>query len=110
MATSPLPLDLLDEGARRLAGLAAAFVVTVIAIFPLQLVIQPQIAPLLGDPITRLVALFAILIAAGLVALQRYKVVNSRTLLGVGMVFEIAVALALAMVETARPFNPSVPL
>ena len=110
MATVPLPLDLLDEGAQRLAGLAAAFVVTVIAIFPLQLVIQPQIAPLLGDPITRLVALFAILIAAGIVALQRYKVVSSRTLLGVGMVFELAVAVAMAMVETARPFDPSVPL
>jgi tRNA A-37 threonylcarbamoyl transferase component Bud32 len=110
MATVPLPLDVLDDGARRLAGLAAAFVVTVMAIFPLQLAIQPQIAPLLDDPITRLVALFAILIAAGLVALQRYGVVNSRTLLGVGMVFELAVALAMAMVETARPFDPSVPL
>ena len=56
-ATVPLPLDLLDEGARRLAGLAAAFVVTVIALYLLQRVMQPQIAPLLDDPITRLVAL-----------------------------------------------------
>src|SRR5688500_17977895 len=110
MAIAPLPLDLLDEGARRLAGLAAAFVVATIAIFPLQLVIQPQIAPPLDDPITRLVVLSALLIAAGLVALQRYRVVNSRTLLGIGMIFELAVALAMAMVETARPFDPSVPL
>ena len=52
----------------------------------------------------------AILIAAGLVALRHYNVVTSRTLLRIGMLFEIAVALSIAMVETSRPFDSSVPL
>jgi serine/threonine-protein kinase len=110
MATVPLPLDVIDEGARRLAGLAAVIAVAAIGAYAFLRVMQPPIAPLLDDPITRLVALATILIAAGLVALQRYKVVTSRTLLDFGMAFELIVALAIAMVETARPFDPSVPL
>ena len=110
MASAPLPLDLLDEGARRVAGLAATVVVAVIAGYPFQRIAQPQIAPLLDDPVTRLIALAVVLIAAGLVALYRYKVVSSRMLLKFGMVFEIGVALAIAMVETSRPFDPSAPL
>jgi eukaryotic-like serine/threonine-protein kinase len=110
MATAPLPLDLLDEGARRLAGLAAAVAIAAIALYGFERLMQPELAPLLDDPVTRLIGLAMILIAAGIVALYRYKVVTARTLLGVGMVFEVAVALAIAMVETARPFAPSVPL
>ena len=110
MAMAPLSLEVLDEGARRLAGLAAAFIATVIAVYPFQRLMQPQIAPLFDDPITRLVGLAVVLLAAGIVALHHYKVVASRTLLTFGIVFEIAVALAFAMVETARPFDPSLPL
>ena len=61
---------------------------------------QPQIAPLLDDPVTGSSRSDAMLIAAGLVALQRYNVVTSRTLLRFGMVFEVAVAFSIAMVET----------
>jgi serine/threonine-protein kinase len=105
-----LSLDLLDEGARRLAGLAAAVIVGIISMYVFQRLLQPSIVPLLDDPVTRLVALMVILIAAGLVALQRYNVVASRTLLGFGILFEIAVALSIAMVETSRPFDASQPL
>ena len=50
-----LSLELLEEGARRLAGLAAVLVVTVIALYLFQRLMQPQIAPLFDDPVTRLV-------------------------------------------------------
>jgi serine/threonine-protein kinase len=105
-----LPLEVLDEGARRLAGLASVLAVTGVTLYVFQRLMQPQIAPLLDDPITRLAALAAILIAAGLVALQRYRVVTSRTLLRFGFLFEMAVAFSISMVETSRPFDPSVPL
>ena len=106
----PLSLDVIDEGARRLAALAAVFVVTTMASFSLLLLLQPDIAPILRDPITRLTILAATLIAAGIVALRRYKVVPSRTLLQIGMVLEIAVAFSMSMVETLRPFDSSTPL
>jgi eukaryotic-like serine/threonine-protein kinase len=110
MAQVPLSFALIDEGARRLAGLSAVLVVTIVTMYAVQRVMQPEIAPLLDDPIARLVGLATILIAAGLVALQRYRVVTSRTLLSFGMVLEMSVAFAIAMVETSRPFDTSVPL
>jgi serine/threonine-protein kinase len=105
-----LSLQLLDEGARRLAALAAVLAVTVIAMQVLHRLAQPQIAPILDDPISRLAALSAVLMAAGVVALYRYHVVTSRALLSIGMVFEIAVAFSIAMVETSRPFDSNAPL
>ena len=83
------------------------FVVISIALYVFQRLMQPRIAPTFDDPVTRLVGLMAILIAAGLVALRQYNVVTSRTLLRFGMFFEIAVALSIAMVETSQPFDPS---
>src|SRR5215203_4081470 len=105
-----VPLQLLDEGARRLALLAAVLAVTFIALQLFQRLAQPQLAPILDDPIVRLAALAAILMAAALVALHRYHVVTSRALLSIGMVFEVLVAFAIAMVETSRPFAPDAPL
>jgi len=90
--------------------LAAVFVVTSIALYLLQRLMQPQIAPIFDDPVTRLIGLISVLTAAGLVALRQYDVVTSPTLLRFGMFFEIAVALSIAMVETSRPYNPSNPL
>ncbi len=106
----PLSAALLEEGARRLSGLAAVLVVTTVVSFALLLLLQPQVAPLLDDAITRLAVLAATLIAGGVVALRRYNVVAPRTLLQIGMLLEIAVAFAMAMVETSQPFDPSVPL
>jgi hypothetical protein len=105
-----LSLELIEQGARRLTRLAAAVGVIFIILYLFHRLMQPQIVPLFDDPLTRLVALMTILIAAGLVALRQYDVVTSRTLLRFGMLFEIAVALSIAMVETSRPFNPSDPL
>jgi len=105
-----LSLELLEEGARRLPRLAAALVVAALTLYVFERLMQPQIVPLFDDPLTRLAGLVAILIAAGLVALRQYNVVTSRTLLRLGMLFEIAVAFSIAMVETSRPFDPSLPL
>ncbi len=105
-----LSLELLEEGARRLTWLAAVLVVTSITLYMFQRLMQPQIASIFDDPVTRLVWLMVVLIAAGLVALRQYNVVPSRMLLRFGMLFEIAVAFSIAMVETSQPFQPSVPL
>ena len=110
MATAPLPLDVFDQGARRLAGLAAVLAVTVPAVYAFQRAMQPQLATILDDPLTRLAALATVLVAAGIVALHHFNVVNSRALLGCGAVFEVTVAFAIGLVETARPFDPSEPL
>jgi serine/threonine-protein kinase len=98
---------MVDEGARRLTGLAIVLAVAVVIWHLMQRLAQPQAAAVLDDPVNRLAALVVVLMAGGLVALQHYRVVTSRTLLQLGMAFEIAAALSIAMVETSRPFDAS---
>jgi eukaryotic-like serine/threonine-protein kinase len=105
-----LSFEVLEEGARRLTRLAVALVVTAIMLHLFHRVMQPQIVPVFDDPVNRLAGLMAILIAAGLVALRQYRIVPTRTLLRFGMLFEISVAFAIALIETARPFDPSTAL
>ena len=102
--------QLIDEGARRLARLAAVVPPTVVATYGFQRFAQPQLAPILDDPVNRLGAVATILMAIGLFALHRYRVVTSRDLLRIGMVFEVAVAFSISMVETSRPFDAHTPL
>lgn len=105
-----LSLEMLEEGSRRLTFLAVAWVVLAITLHLFHRVMQPQIVPVFDDLVNRLAGLTAILIAAGIVALRQYKVVSSRILLRFGMIFEIAVAFAISLVETSRPFDPTIPL
>ena len=105
-----LPPQTLDEGAERLPWLAVVLGSAVIAWHIFQRLAQPQMAPILDDPLNRLAALFAVLMAAALVLLQRNRIVTSRNLLHLGMVFEIVVAMSIAMVETSRPFDRTAPL
>ncbi len=111
--TSPilLPQQRLEEdAAQKLAAVAATVAATLVTVYLLQYLMQPQIAPILGDPVVRLAALVAVLMAIGLLALRRYNVVTPRTLLRVGMPFEIVVAFSIAMVETSRPIDVTAPL
>ena len=89
---APLSQQLVDEGASRFTGFAAVLAVGVVMFHVVQRIAQPQLAPLIDDPVNRLAALLAVLMAGGLVALQRFNAVTSTTLLQLGMAFEIAVA------------------
>jgi len=90
--------------------LAVFLAVVVVAVQVFQRLIQPQLVSVIDDPVNRLATLVAVLMAIGLFALQRFRLVTSRTMLGLGMVFEVVVAFAVSMVETSRPFDPRVPL
>jgi serine/threonine-protein kinase len=102
---APLTQQTLDEGAQRLTGVAVVVAVAVVTWLLLQQLAQPHSAAILSDPVNRLGALFVVLMAGGVVALQRYGVVTSRTVLRLGMAFEIVAAISIAMVETSRPFD-----
>jgi eukaryotic-like serine/threonine-protein kinase len=105
-----LPPQLVESGAQRLAVVGVALAGSVVALQVFQRLAQPQIAPIIDDPINRLCSLAAVLMGGGLFALQRYKVVTPRTLLRFGRVFELVVAFSIAMVETSRPFSIGMPL
>jgi serine/threonine protein kinase len=105
-----LPPKLLDDAAKRMSILAVFFAVVVVIVQVFQRLIQPQMVAVIDDPINRLATLAAVLMAVGLFALHRFRLATSRTLLALGMVFEVVVALSISMIETSRPFDPRVPL
>ena len=78
----------------------AALVVLVITF---QQIAQPDLAAVYRDPIIRLITLATVLMAAGLYALRHYRLISPAGLLTLGLAFEVVVALAIAMVETAVP-------
>ncbi|MEO8259535.1 MAG: serine/threonine-protein kinase [Acidobacteriota bacterium] len=105
-----LPPKLLDDAAQRMSILAVFLAVVVVIVQVFQRTIQPQLVAVIDDPVNRLATLAAVLMAIGLFALQRLRLATSRTLLGLGMLFEVVVALAISMFETSRPFDPVAPL
>jgi hypothetical protein len=105
-----LPPKLVEDAAQRLSILAVFLVVTVVVVQVVQRFGQPELASIIDDPVNRLATLASVLMAIGLFALQRLRLVTARTLLGLGMAFEVVVAIAISMIETTRPFNLNVPV
>jgi serine/threonine-protein kinase len=108
--TFRLPPKLLSDAARRLALLSVFIAVLIVLVEAFQQVAQPKLAPVLQDPVNRLLSLAAVLMGAGMFTLQRYRIVTASTLLGIGMFFEVLVAFAIAMVETSWPIDPDRPV
>jgi serine/threonine protein kinase len=105
-----LPPKLVEDAAQRLSILAIFLVVVVVVVQVFQRFAQPELATIIDDPVNRLATLASVLMAIGLFVLQRLRLVTARTLLGLGMVFEVVVAIAISMIETTRPFDAKVPL
>jgi serine/threonine-protein kinase len=105
-----LPPKLLEDAANRICWLSLFVAVAVIFTQVLLQVSQPGLAPILSDPVNRLVTLTTVLMAVGLFALGRYRVAGSTTLIALGMVFEVVVALSISMIETSVPIDPSRPV
>jgi len=108
--TFALPPKLLSDAAKRLAWLAGTVGILFIVVETFQQLAQPQLRPILQDPVNRLISLGCVLMAFGIVALHRFKLVTPRTLIALGMLFEILVAWALGIIETAYPFDPAAPV
>jgi serine/threonine-protein kinase len=100
-----LPPKLIEDAAKRLSVLAVFLAVVIVAVQVIQRTAQPQLAPVIDDPVNRLVTLASVLAAAALFALEHYRLATSRTLLIVGMAFAILVAFDISMIETSRPFD-----
>ena len=85
----------------------AALMVLVITF---QQVAQPDLVAVYRDPVIRLITLLALLAGAGLLALRYYEVVHRATLLSLGLGFQVIVAFAIALVETAVPIAADRPV
>lgn len=105
-----LPPKLRASAAKRICVLSVFVAVLVVAVQLFQQMAQPALAPVLADTTNRLVTLSAVLMAAGLWALSRYRLVPASTLIAFGMVFEVLVAFTISMTETTLPMVPGDPV
>ena len=92
-----------DEATRRIGTLAILTAVTVVGASILHHALSPDLAAAQQTALFRLSALFLVLAGAGLAALQRSDLVTSQELLDLGLVFQIAGALALSLMENCVP-------
>jgi len=96
--------DVAQQGARRIGTLAILTAVTVVGVAVIEHALQHEMAAAQQSPLYRLSALFLVLAAAGLTALQRAELVSAQDLLDLGLVFEVAGACALSLMENAAPW------
>jgi hypothetical protein len=74
-----LPPKLVEDAAKRLSILAVFLVVVVVVVQVVQRFGQPELALIIDDPVNRLATLASVLMAIGLFALQRLRLVTART-------------------------------
>ena len=99
----PLPPKLLEDGATRLAWLAGVSAVLIVTVELGQYWLQPELAHVFRDPLNRLVTLATVLMAVGMVALHRNKLVTASTMFGIGAAFQVLVAACVSLIETSKP-------
>ena len=96
--------DIARQGARRIGTLAILTAVTVVGASVLQAELQPEMAAAQQSPLFRLSALFLVLAAIALAAVQRAQLAEPQDLLDLGLLFEVAGASALALMDNAAPW------
>ena len=103
-----LPPKFIEQASRRLCAISVFIAVITIGVAVLRGIVDPEMGELYRhDPVTRLVLLAMVLFSIGVIAAQRFQVMPPRTLLVVGMIFEVTIAFCISMLETALPFEPA---
>ena len=99
--------DVAQQGAHRIGTLAILTAITVVGVAILQQSLQGDLAAGQQTPLYRLSALFLVLAGAGVAVLQRAELVSEQDLLDLGLMFEVAGAFALGLMENAAPWPDS---
>jgi len=97
--------DVAQLGARRIGMLAVLTAVTVLGSAIALHALQPEISFAEQSPLYHLSALFLVLSGLGIAVLQRFELVSPQAVLDVGLIFQIAGAGALALTESAAPWQ-----
>lgn len=98
---------MVSEATRRLCWISLLAAITTVGMFVFQRLVQPEVVTIQQDPVNALSLLATVLFAAGLIALQHYRVVPPITILRLGLVFEVVVAFSISTFETSLPFVAS---
>jgi serine/threonine-protein kinase len=102
-----VPPAMVERAAGRLCWISMICAVTFVVLYTLHGRLQPEAAELQKDPAQGLMALFVVLLSASMIAVQRFRLVSSYTLLRFGVLFQALVGFAIAFYETTVPFSPN---
>jgi len=95
------PAAMVETAVRRFCWISLICAVTTVLSFTIQRWLQPEVAAAQRDPLLPLLALFLVLFSASMIAVQRFALLSSYTMLNVGLVFQVFVAFAIAFFETS---------
>jgi tRNA A-37 threonylcarbamoyl transferase component Bud32 len=96
-----LPPALVEQAAIQVGRVALGAAVALPALQLARAAAQPALAATAFGPVNRLALLGAVLVSLGIVAIRRFRLAPPSMVLRLGLVLQIAVAFALALVETA---------
>ncbi len=105
-----LPPALVEKAAARLCMVSVTAAVTMVAMFIAQRFLQPEMAAAQQEPLVRLTALFTILVSAGFVAVQRLGLFSKAMILNLGVVYQVAIAFSIGVLETCIPMPAHEPV
>jgi serine/threonine-protein kinase len=93
--------ELVEAAALRVRWLCAICAGTAIVSLTLQRLLQPEVAGILRNPVFALTWLFLVLVSIGVSAVHRLRLLTPPAMLTLGLVFEVMVAFAISLSETA---------
>ncbi len=106
LSLKSVPAALLERGPARLAWVTAGWLFTSLAVLVTRAMFQPASAPAGRHLLMQANEAGLVVVSAALLAAQRSGRLKPITLLRLGLVFEVAVAAAIAVFENSIPWQP----
>ncbi len=105
-----LPQALIDKNADRLCWISLLCAVTTVALLGMEGLLQPEFGDAFRLASIRWTIAGILALTVGFIAIQQFGLVRKDVLLDLGIVFQVAIAFAIAMFETTFNWNPNVPV
>lgn len=105
-----LPPAMLTKAVSRLCWISLLVAVMTVVIFVFQLFLQPELGDILRQPFPMAVFIGMVLINLFFMAAHRKGLFPTQTVLHVGLVYEVLMALGIALLETSLPYPARMPV
>src|SRR5690242_8698169 len=110
LSLSHIPASLIEQAATRLSWVALVCAVTAVIMALMQNLLQPEVAQLQKQLHIRINTAVVICFSLLIFACRTFKWTSARTILRLGLVFEVIVGFALAAFEYSLPWDPQQPV
>lgn len=105
-----LPPAMVEKSAERLCWISILCAVTTVALLAMQGFLQPEFAQSFQLWSIRLTMMGTLGMSLGFIVIQRMGLIRKAALLDLGIVFQVGIAFAISMFETAIPWDPANPV